>query len=105
MGKKHYEGVNRINLTDDMQPGLRALVQKDGRVSLHAGYTVGDSRPMMMLGQISDPKAPDFITIEDARHLTKTIRALGDKGVDPQEGLHKRLLKEIAEKGTAWKPK
>jgi hypothetical protein len=37
--------------------------------------------------------------------LTKTIRALGDKGVDPQEGLHKRLLKEIAEKGTAWKPK
>lgn len=105
MSKKHYEGVNRINLTDDMQPGLRALVQKDGRVSLHAGYTVGDSRPMIMLGQISDPKASDFITIEDARHLTKTIRALGERGVDPQEGLQTRLLRELKEKGTSWRPK
>lgn len=105
MSKKHYEGVNRINLTDDLQPGLRALVQKDGRVSLHANYTVGDSRPMMMLRQINDSKAPDYITIEDARELTKTMRALGDRGVDPQSGLHARLIRELREKGTAWRPK
>jgi hypothetical protein len=37
--------------------------------------------------------------------LTKTIRQLGDKGVDPQEGMQARLLREIREKGTAWKPK
>lgn len=105
MNKKHYGGVNRINLTDDMQPGLRALVQKDGRVSLHANYTVGESRPMMFLGQITDAKAPDYITIQDARELTKTVRALGDRGVDPQDGLHARLLRELREQGTKWRPK
>lgn len=88
-----------------MQPGLRALIQRDGRVSLHAGNTVGESRPMMMLGQISNAKADDYITIQEACELTKTIQALGDRGVDPQEGLHARLRRELAEQGTKWRAK
>jgi hypothetical protein len=40
-------------------------------------------------------------TIEEARALTKTIRALAAKGIDVQSGLHERLLRV---QGTRWRP-
>jgi hypothetical protein len=41
-------------------------------------------------------------TIEEARALTKTIRALAEKGIDVQSGLHERLLRELKAQGTRW---
>lgn len=95
--------LDRTVLSDDLVTGLRAVIRKDGGVTYHASYTYGDTRPFMKLG-VMDPKDPEHISLDDARELTKTIKALADKGIDPQEGLHKRLIRELREKGTRWRP-
>lgn len=95
--------LERQQISDDMQIGLRAVVHKSGRIAFHVSYNVGDKRPFMFIGTFDDPEDPDFISIEDARHLAKTIRALGDKGIDVQSGLHRRLIKELKDKGTSWR--
>lgn len=87
-----------INLGDDRQSGLRAIIRKSGAVTFHAMYNIGDSRPMITVGQFPET------TIEEARHMTRVVRELADHGVDVQEGLHSRLLKELAAQGTAWRP-
>jgi hypothetical protein len=51
----------------------------------------GDSRPMLKVGEWPD------ITVDQARALTKTVRALAEKGIDVQEGLHAPLLGLFAE--------
>jgi hypothetical protein len=43
-------------------------------------------------------------TIKEARELTKTIRALAEKGIDIQDGLLPRLLRELKAWGTRWRP-
>jgi hypothetical protein len=40
------------------------------------------------------------MTIDQARELRKTVIALGVKGIDPTEGLHERLIRELLAKGT-----
>lgn len=95
--------LDRTTVSDDLVTGLRAIITKDGTVTYHASYHFGDQRPYLRLG-VMDPKAPDHISLTDARELTKTIKALADKGIDPQEGLHKRLIRELLEKGARWKP-
>jgi hypothetical protein len=93
----------RQQISDDVVTGLRAVVHKTGRIALHVSYYVGEKRPFMILGTLDDPKDPDYISIEDAREVAKTIKALGDKGIDVQDGLHRRLVKELKEKGSAWR--
>ena len=44
------------------------------------------------------------MTVNEACDQAKTVCALADMGIDPQEGLHERLIKELREKGTAWRP-
>jgi hypothetical protein len=98
--------LERTIISDDRMIGLRAMVTKDGRVTFHASYHYGNKRPFMMIGELTDDrKNPDRITIEDAREITKTIKYLGDMGIDPQEGLQRRLVAELKRDGTKWRPK
>jgi hypothetical protein len=97
---------DRETVSDDLVVGLRALITKDGVVTYHANYHlggVGGKRGYLRLGTL-DAKAPDHISLDDARELTKTIKALADKGIDPESGLHTRLIRELKEKGTRWRP-
>jgi hypothetical protein len=32
------------------------------------------------------------------------VRALAEMGIDPQEGLHERLIRELQKEGTNWRP-
>jgi hypothetical protein len=88
--------VAKLTFTDDVQAGLRAVVRPTGTVTLHAHYDFEGSRPMIKVGEIPGT------TIEEARALTKTIRALAEKGIDVQSGLHERLLRELKTQGTRW---
>jgi hypothetical protein len=100
-----YATIGRFTISDDRVTGLRAMVTKDGRITLHASYHCGDERPMLKLGELNvPPKHPDYISVDDARELTKVIKALGDKGIDPQDGLQRRLIKELKRDGTDWRP-
>jgi hypothetical protein len=90
--------VDKITFTDDQQPGLRAIVRTTGNISFHAHYDFKGSRPMIKVGEW--PGTP----LKEARELTKTIRALADKGIDVQEGLLPRLLRELKQQGTKWRP-
>lgn len=100
----------RVQISDDMVTGLRAMINRGGTkqnpggsIALHAAYTVGGSRPLVKLGELQDG-AEEPITIEEARELTKVIQALGDEGVDVQEGLHRRLMSELRRDGVNWRP-
>lgn len=96
--------LERQQVSDDRVTGLRAMIAKSGSISYHASYYVGDAnRPFMRLGS-GNKGAADYITIEEARELTRTIKALGDRGIDPQLGLHRRLVRELKRDGVNWKP-
>ena len=82
--------------------GLRAMVHRSGLIAFHVSYYVGDKRPFMRIGTFGDKNDPDYISIEDAREVAKTIKTLGGKGIDPQDGLMRRLVRELKDKGTAW---
>jgi hypothetical protein len=94
--------LERQQISDDMVVGLRAMVHKSGLIAFHVSYYVGDKRPFMRIGTFNKGD-PDFISIEDAREVAKTIKALGEKGIDVQDGLQRRLVRELKEKGTNWR--
>lgn len=96
--------LERVRVSDDVVTGLRAVVNRSQLVTLHCSYEVGDVRPFILLGSLNSD-ADNHITIKEARELTKTIKALAAKGIDVQEGLHKRLMRELKRDGAAWKPK
>jgi hypothetical protein len=98
--------LDRVVLSDDLVTGLRAIVRKSGNVSLHASYHFDGGRPLIILGDPTlSPKDPNYISLADAREITKTIKHLAGNGIDPQEGARRRLLKELKRDGTAWRPK
>lgn len=90
--------LDRVTVTDDMQPGLRAIIRNTGLVSFHVNYDVEGARPYLKIGD--HPEMP----IADARYVAKVVRDLAAMGIDPQEGLHRRLIRELLEKGTKWRP-
>jgi hypothetical protein len=94
--------LERVRVSDDMVVGLRAVVNRSGLVTLHISYGIGDDRFFLLLGSLNKTE-DNHISIDDARDLAKTIKSLADRGVDVQEGLHKRLMKELKEQGTRWK--
>lgn len=96
--------LERQQVSDDRVVGLRAMCHKSGLITFSASYYVGDKRGHMKIGDFNKD-SPDYISIEDARELTKTIKALGEKGIDPQDSLMRRLVRELKEKGTSWRPK
>lgn len=95
--------LERLRLSDDMVVGLRAVVNRSGLVTLHVSYEVGDDRPFWKLGDLNRDSA-DHITIEDARELAKTVKALGDRGINVEDANRKRLIKELKRDGVAWRP-
>jgi hypothetical protein len=95
--------LERVRISDDMCVGLRAVVNRSGRITLHVSYAVGDDRPFKLLGSANKGE-PDYISIDDARDLAKTIKALGDRGINVDEANERRLLRELREKGVAWRP-
>ncbi len=88
----------RVTITDSLQAGLRAIIRNTGNISFHVNYEVGESRPYLKLGDHPD------MTIAEARSLARTVRSLADLGIDPTEGLHTRLIRELRDKGTKWRP-
>jgi hypothetical protein len=90
--------LDRITVTDDQVPNLRAVIRNTGLVSYHVQYSVNGSRPFMKVGNFPD------MPIKTARELAHTVTALAAKGIDPQAGLHERLIRELLDRGDKWKP-
>jgi hypothetical protein len=94
--------LERQQISDDIVVGLRAMIHRTGLIAFHVSYYVGDKRPFMRIGTLNKDD-PDYISIEDAREVAKTIKALGEKGIDVQDGLHRRLVRELKDKGVGWR--
>lgn len=89
----------RLVVSDNVVTGLRAIIRQSGAVSLHAHYKSPDgSRPMVLLGAYPE------MSIAQARDLVRTINALVAKGLDPLEGMRRRVMAELLEKGSDWRP-
>jgi hypothetical protein len=95
----------RVQHADDMVTGLRAQVFPTGLISYHVQFYCGEDRPFMLIGYGHDKKDPMYLTVEEARNVARTIIALGAKGINPQEGLLPRLIKELKKEGDRWRPK
>lgn len=93
----------RVQHADDMVTGLRAQVYPTGLISYHVSYYVGEERPFMLIGYGHDKSDPLYLTVQDARHVAKTVIALGEKGINPQDGLLPRLVHELKRDGANWK--
>jgi hypothetical protein len=78
--------------------GLQAIIRRTGLISFHVGYNYGGSRPVLKLGVWPG------MSIAEARSLATTVRELAEKGIDVQEGLHERLIRELQARGTDWRP-
>ena len=44
--------TDRITVSDDMVPGLRAIVRDTGGISFHVQDTIGKSRPYLKIGEV-----------------------------------------------------
>lgn len=91
--------LDRLTVTDNEQANLRAVIRNTGLISYHVQYSLPNgSRPFMKVGNYPD------MPIKTARELCRTITSLASRGIDPQEGLHERLIRELLDKGERWKP-
>lgn len=90
--------IDRLTVSDNVVPGLRAICRATGGISYHITYSVNGSRPYLKVG--SHPET----SIAEAREIAKTVIALARQGIDPQVGLHERLIRELREQGTKWRP-
>lgn len=98
-----HSKLKRVTVVDDMVIGLHAKINKSGLIAYHVTYEIGDERPYFKLGD-GNPDSDEYITVETARDLSKTIKALADRGVDVRDGLHRRIVREIREQGMGWRP-
>lgn len=98
--------LSKVIISDNIVTGLRAIIRKTGSISYHVTYEIGGSRPFLKLGEHRphQPHHPSHLTLNDARELAKVVQTLARRGIDPQEGLHDRLVRELKAKGTAWRP-
>ncbi len=96
--KKQKGTIDRVTVSDDVVKGLQAIIRRTGMISFHVGYDYRGSRPVLKLGNFPE------MSVAEARELAKTVRELADKGIDVQEGLHERLIRELLAQGTAWRP-
>lgn len=96
--------LERTQLSDDMVTGLRAMIFKNGDISYYASYYFGDDRPLLKIGS-GNRETPDYLPLAKARELTKTIKALAERGVNVQLGLMPRLVRELLRDGVRWRAK
>lgn len=85
----------KMTMTED---NLLVLLRNTGEISFHAIYTVGEKRSSLLIGEHPG------MSLDRARRIADNVRAIAARGVDPQEGLHKRLISEIEAQGARWKP-
>lgn len=96
--KKGRVPLDRVTVSDNLQPGLRAIIRNSGIIAFHVQYKVGDSRPYLKLGEYPQ------MSIIEARYLAKTVISLAESGIDVHAGLHDKLIRELKEKGDKWRP-
>lgn len=101
----------KLAVVDDMVPGLRFIIYKNSEIAVHASYVVGDRRPFLKIGVLKaspdrrqEGLPPQLLSLAEARHLVKDIKAIGLRGIDVQEGLVTRLISELKRDGAAWRP-
>jgi hypothetical protein len=97
--------LKHVTVTDDVQAGLRAKIRKTGGITFHVSYNAPDeddedsaARPFLLVGRHPET------SVAKARARAETVRQLAELGIDPKKGLHDRLLRELDEKGTKWRP-
>jgi hypothetical protein len=91
--------LDRVTVTDEMVQNHRAIVRNTGLISFHVQYRQADgTRPYLKIGDYPE------MSIKRARALAETIRKLVEKGIDPTDGLHKRLIRELEKEGDKWRP-
>lgn len=103
MQSGRFATQTRFTVSDDMVTGLRAVIYKSGMISFAVSYHLDGERPFLKLGSLNKG-AEDYISVAKAREIAKTVKALADKGIDVQAGLHLRLIRELDEFGTDWRP-
>lgn len=94
--------VGRITVSDDFVVGLRVMILKSGAVSYHVSYHLNGERPFLYIGSAKKGD-PDYLPLAEARETAKTIKALAEKGVDVQDGLLPRLMRELKRDGVRWR--
>lgn len=99
--------LDRLRLTDDMVTGLRVHIFKDGTINFLTNYHFGDhtKRHDFKIGELTaDSKSPDHLSLENAREITKIIQSLSLNGIDVQDGMRRRLIRELLRDGRQWRP-
>lgn len=81
--------LERMVLSDDEVPGLRAMVLKDGSINFEASYRFGDMRRSLPLGNTLE------LSVADARKITACIKNLAASGIDVQSDMRTRVLNEL----------
>lgn len=107
MSKDLHSGRNpkeRDRFRDDVVVGLYATINRSGLITFHIDYEIEGDRHHLTLGALNEER-DDRITIDEARKLANIVKILARGKINPQDGLHKRLIKELKRDGTAWKPK
>jgi hypothetical protein len=94
--------LERMRYVDDVVPGLRFVMNRTGLVTFHIQYEVGKERKYLLLGSLNKER-DDHMSIQEARDVAETVKALAEKGTDPAEGLHRRLIRELKRDGANWK--
>lgn len=93
--------LSQIVISDEDQPGLRAIIRQSGTVTFNVQYKITgqkDYRPQIKIGDYPE------MNVYRARGIARTIVELGHRGIDPTAGLHERLIRELEEKGVSWTP-
>jgi hypothetical protein len=96
--------AKRLQHADDLVTGLRVQIFPSNIISYHVQFYVGDQRPFMLIGYANKDN-PMYLTVQEAREIAKTIIALGNKGINPQDGLLPRLIRELKKEGEKWRPR
>lgn len=97
--------LERMRISDDHVVGLRAVVNRSGHTTLHVSYEIAgsDERPFWKLGDVNKD-SDEYISVDDARELAKTVKALGHMGINVEAANRKRLIAELVRDGAKWRP-
>jgi hypothetical protein len=91
----------RPQITDSLVPGLRARFEASGDIGFYVHYSLvsGDKdRFQQLIGYYPE------MSIEEARRIANVAKHLADHGINIQDGLLPRLIRELQEYGTTWRP-
>lgn len=87
----------RPQITDGMTPNLRARFEGE-RTAFYAHYFIGKERKQQLIGHFPE------MSITQARRVFRIIEDLAVRGINIQDGLIPRVVKELEQHGTDWRP-